>query len=327
MAVASGIEGEKADELNALAAHYATWAEKVARQAAFGDGTRPASLFPLDDGTIDFVRSQNIYIPGTEAQIAPDRATVPWPHLFHEQGCGVFLVCGQSNAANHGEGVYAAQRDVFALNFMDLRCFRGDDPLPGASGDGGSLWSRLGDALVDRGLYRSVLFVSIAVGGTFITDWTDEGTQVRGRLLLTLERLRKRLGSHFLAFDGVFWQQGEAEANHTDMGAEAYQAKFGGIVETLRAGGVYAPIFVARSTICEGPTPNPFCNHEAIRQAQFGLADITRGIVAGPDIDTIGPDGRHDGCHLSILGLQQAVALWLETIERNRHLLLAPATS
>jgi hypothetical protein len=308
--------------LNGLARHYSDCAERLAREVAIGQAAGSRDLFPADDGSVGFVQSQNVYVTGAEVEIAPGRATVPWPHLFERRDCGIFLVCGQSNAANHGEGVYAPRHQVFALNFMDLRCYRADDPLPGASGNGGSARSRLGDLLIEQGLYRSVLFVPIAVCGTFIADWADDGKPARSRLLLTLERLRKRLATHFLGFDGVFWQQGEAEANLTDMEAETYQANFGCVADALRAGGVYAPIFVACSTICEGPTPHPFRNHDEIRKGQLGLADMTRGIIVGPDIDTIGRDGRYDGCHLSALGQQRAAVLWLETLARNRQLLM-----
>ena len=322
LSAAEAAETNAATELNGLACHYSDCAERLAHEVTTGSAVGSRDLFPADDGSVGFVQSQNIYLTGAEVEITPDRATVPWPHLFERRDCGIFLVCGQSNAANHGDGVYAPRHQVFALNFMDMRCYRADDPLPGASGHGGSVWSQLGDLLVEQGLYRSVLFVPIAVCGTFIADWADENKPAHSRLLLTLERLRKRLGTHFIGVDGVFWQHGEAEANLTDMDAGTYQARFGSIVDALRAGGVYAPIFIARSTICEGPSPHPFKNHEEIRKGQLGLANVTRGIIAGPDIDTIGRDGRYDGCHLSALGLQQAAALWFETIARNRHLLI-----
>ena len=50
----------------------------------------------------------------------------------------VLLVAGQSNAANHGQPRGRAGADSFALSSEGL--FRLEDPLPGASGPGGSPW-------------------------------------------------------------------------------------------------------------------------------------------------------------------------------------------
>jgi hypothetical protein len=83
---------------------------------------------------------------------------------------------------------------------------------------------------------------------------------------------------------------------------------------------VFAPVFVARSTLCDGGD-HPHNNHEAIRSAQVGLASTIGGILMGPDTDTIGTEDRFDGCHLSQNGLQRCADLWFETIAAHRRLL------
>jgi hypothetical protein len=160
----------------------------------------------------------------------------------------------------------------------------------------------------------------VAFGGTYVKDWISEG-RTRRRLTLALSRLRKRLATPFLDFDAVFWQQGEAEANLTDMSAEAYAGEFRQLAALLRANGVFCPILAARSTLCEGPTPHPFRNHAAIREGQARLADPSQGVLRGPDTDLIGAEGRRDGCHFAAAGLERAATLWLDAIDANRHLL------
>jgi hypothetical protein len=302
---------DRATQFRSLAEHYRASAETLADEFVFAGAKALRDNFSDDDGTLDYAKRQNIYYPtpGGEATIDAGRPE-----------CGIFLVCGQSNAANHGGGSHRARPGVYSLNFFDLRCYAADDPLPGASGNGASPWPILGDLLIERSLFKRVLFVPVAFAGTYAIDWTKDGP-IRHRLTLALTRLQKRLGVHMIGFDGVFWQQGEAEANLTELAASQYRAQLGALFADFRQYGVYCPIFVTRSSICEGPAPHPFKNHAAIRQAQHEVVDLSRAIVAGPDTDRISGAGRSDGCHFSAEGIRQAASLWLESIEGSRQFL------
>jgi hypothetical protein len=313
---------ERTPHAQSLAEHYRTCAENLADEFIFAGPKARRDSFGDDDGTLEYAKRRNIYYPtsGGEATIDAGRPHFPWVHLFRDPECGIFLVCGQSNAANHGGGSHCARPGIFSLNFLDLRSYAACDPLPGASGNGASPWPLLGDLLLEKAFFKRVLFVPVAFAGTYVTDWTKDGP-IRHRLTLALTRLQKRLGVHMIEFDGVFWQQGEAEANLTDMAAADYRAQLETLFAGLRQYGVYCPIFVSRTSICEGPKPHPFKNHAAIRQAQSEIVDPSRGIIAGPDTDRISGSGRSDGCHFSAEGLRQVASLWLESIEANRHLL------
>lgn len=317
----SRAEGDsvRADALRGLSAHYAASASLVSR---FWIGAREwgRDPFPDDDNSLRFVVERGIWVPGNEVEVGAERKPVPWRSLFEDPDAGIFLVLGQSNAGNHGSVGHASVRDVYSFDFMRVESYRASDPLPGASGDGGSIWTRLGDRLIAEGVYRRVLFVPVAFGGTYIADWAPGGS-MHPRLQLALARLRNALASRVLGFSGVLWQQGEADANHTDMLAETYQAYFHHIVADLRENGVFAPVFVARSTLCEaGAHPNQ--NHQAIRDAQAGLVNPAGGILLGPDTDTVGAEDRSDGCHLSERGLQRCADLWFDVIAANRPLLM-----
>lgn len=309
---------QAADELRGLAAFCAAMATLVS-QYGISRQQRTAT-FPDDDGTLEHVLRQGIWVPGGDVELESGRQLVPWRHLFDDPETGVFLVMGQSNAANHGSGFYGARENVYSFDFLRLQAYRAEDPLPGASGNGGSVWTRLGDRLIAEGLYRQVLFVPVAFGGTFAADWAPGGA-MHGRTRLALSRLRNALGTHLLNFSAVLWQQGEAEANHTEMPATQYQGLIHEIAADLRENGVFAPIFVALSTLCEAGD-HPHRNHAAIRSAQMGLANAANGFLRGPDTDTIDVTDRFDGCHLSEAGLQRCADLWFQTIAAKHELLM-----
>jgi hypothetical protein len=320
LAAGSCAEGEAA----ALSNYYALAADLVTKHWNC-DGCPLPDLYPDDDFTLGYTFRRDIFVPGegNEAEAPADAPDVPWRELFCDRDCGVFLVLGQSNAANHGERTYSPKHAVYSFDFLRFRCVRADDPLGGASGNGGSIWSRLGDLLVERGVYRSVLFVPLAFGGNFVADLIPGGSR-HGRTTLALSRLTKALDRLPLPFSAVLWQQGEAEANHTTMSAVAYQAHLHDIIADLRSRGVFAPVFIATATYCEAG-PHPFHNAEQIRGAQLAAIDPSAGFFPGPDVDAIVGDGRYDQCHLSDAGLHRCAELWFDTLAPRRNLLIKPA--
>ena len=126
-----------------------------------------------------------------------------------------------------------------------MKFYRAIDPLPGASNNGASVWARLGDKLVELGFCHSVIFVPIALGGTFIRDWATGG----GYYCLMFAVHRLRLAQ--LKIDMLCWHQGEADANLTNMTAREYRALFLSIVRALRYERVSAPIYVVVATLVQ----------------------------------------------------------------------------
>ncbi|MCS6772585.1 MAG: sialate O-acetylesterase [Anaerolineae bacterium] len=216
----------------------------------------------------------------------------------------VALVFGQSNAANWGETRHRAHPRVRAF-------FRGKwspavDPLPGADGTGGSVWTRLGDKLIAAGLYDRVVWVPAAIGGTEIAQWAPGGRLHKD--LLRNVREAHRAG---LVFTHLLWQQGESDA-YLGTPPEVYQRHFVEMLEAIRALGVSAPVFVALATRCGEYPPN-----EAIRSAQSGLVNPAARIFLGPDADQLGETYRYDGCHFSTEGLEAMADLWLDVLRAH----------
>jgi hypothetical protein len=267
--------------------------------------------FEDDDGTIDYAKASGAYVDGTEAPVAEDRLVAPG--IANPPGTKVILTFGQSNAANWGEERYAARGAVHVFNMFDMKFYRAIDPLPGASVDtgcvyGGSVWGRLGDRLIDAGFARSVLFVPIAFGASYVEDWAPGGG-CYPRLMLALHRL-KRAG---ITVDLLCWHQGEANANHTSMTAEEYRDCFRAILRGVREAGVKAQVYVALATLCENDS-HPFQNSAEIRLGQKKLVSLGDRVMPGPDLDQIGIEHRRDGCHFSASGQELAAQAWFLAI-------------
>lgn len=215
----------------------------------------------------------------------------------------VALVFGQSNAANSGP-VTAFEPRPGVHAFYRGRCYQARDPLPGATGSGSSVWTRLGDKLVDRRVYDSVLFVPVAVAGSEIRRWTPTG-DLHPRLLDAIRDVRRA----DVRFTHLLWHQGESDAEN-GTSTDDYIRMFNDMLDSLRSHGVDAPIYVAVATRCRRLKPGS----AAIQHAQRSLVEPSRHIHAGPDTDALGPEYRHDGCHFGEAGLDRFAKLWLETL-------------
>ncbi len=215
----------------------------------------------------------------------------------------VALIAGQSNAANSGDSRHVSRQNVY--NFYHGRCYRARDPLVGAQGTGGSIWSRLGDRLVEGRRYERVLVVPVAVSGTQIERWAPSG-DLHARILDAITRTR----AAGIQITHVLWQQGESDAS-AGTSKEQYMAAFEEMVKSMRDAGVGAPVYVALTTRCGRPKPAA----AAIRSAQAAVVDPSHNVFAGPDIDALGEEYRQaDECHLNEAGLERSAALWLERL-------------
>lgn len=224
----------------------------------------------------------------------------------------VILTMGQSNAANYGESRYRPKSAVYNFNWLNGRCYRAEDPLLGATGNSGSIWSRLGDALIAQGASREVLFVPVAVGGTAIRDWAGaHGPAARGI------SAARSLAQQGLKITHVLWQQGAADE---DTAKAVYERLFKSMVDYLRAQGLDAPIFVAVETICSNRA------QPEIQAAQRELPLLIPDVFPGPDADSLDrlSDRVQDGCHYSERGLQALVQMWSDVIMKyNSEMMLS----
>lgn len=214
----------------------------------------------------------------------------------------VLLALGQSNAANHGSPGPVDAPPVALV--AGSECLWAEDPLPGATGQGGSIWrrlpSKLRPALGDRPVVLSVL----ALDASSMAEWTRPDGALAARLAAQVRTLRQ-LG---LPPDFVLWQQGEADARLHTSGAH-YLRGLQSLAAQLQAAGSEAPLLLARSSRCRAPA-----DPDIGRALEQAWANNPR-LLPGPDTDSLLDDSaRVDGCHLNGQGLQRAAQAWADVI-------------
>ncbi len=215
----------------------------------------------------------------------------------------VALAFGQSNSANHSESPFKPKKNVY--NFYEGKCYVAEDPMLGATGEKGSVWSRLGEKLIDRGMYDNVLFVTIGVGGTEVKRWTHGGD-----LHLRIDDVLRQLKKKNIKITHMFWHQGEADKNLKTT-KDDYKKMFIAMLDDIRKKGVEAPIYVSVATRCGGGEPS-----YEIQQAQKELVNTELKIFPGPDTDQLASlDDRNDACHFSNAGLDKHSEMWVRTIK------------
>jgi hypothetical protein len=216
----------------------------------------------------------------------------------------VAFVFGQSNAANHG-GERHASTSGRVYNHFEGRYYAAADPLLGASGYSGSVWTLLGDQLLDAGLHDQVVLMAAGVAGSSVKEW-----QRGGRLhALLRQRLDDAQGSG-LVVTHFLWHQGEAD--HAADPAE-YAAALNRVIGVARGYFPQARFFVAQASRCDGVPSSP-----ALLAAQ---RSVTRqaGVFLGPNTDAIGPADRYDDCHFSGPGLARHAQGWLQALRAPRQ--------
>lgn len=275
---------------------------------AYGAASHAYRLFPTDQ--LGFLK--RAILPDTGRNIGPTvfadakgREEVSCWSIDHD--AAVILAMGQSNAGNYGETLYRPVQPVFNFNWNDGKCYRAEDPLLGSTGDRGSVWTRLGDALVETKRFKQVVIVPIAVGGSSVRDWAGaDGPSQRA------VRANEALGRIGLHVTHVLWHQGEADY---EMHKEVYARLFSRMTDYIRANGINAPVFVATATVCNNTGASQI--REAQRELPFRLANV----FAGPDTDALDSiyDRRDNLCHFSDRGLALHARLWRDVILRYQE--------
>ncbi len=215
----------------------------------------------------------------------------------------VALTFGQSNGANYGESRHCSGSGV--LNWYRGRLYHAEDPLLGANGNGGSVWTRLGDRLIASGQWQQVIFAPLSIGGSALSEWIPGGQWFQ-----RVEETLLDLKAAGLSPTHLLWHQGEADACTHNTPPEVYEARFWQMVEAIRALGISAPLYVCVATYIEGFSPNP--DLQAC-QRRLG-AQHDRGLYAGPDTDQLGLEYRFDGAHFSEQGLDRFAELWMDCL-------------
>jgi hypothetical protein len=210
----------------------------------------------------------------------------------------VIFTFGQSLAANSGHVKYQPKFNVINFNLHDGKCYKAMDPLLGPNGNGGSIWSRLGDMLIASGHFNKILFVPIALGSTSIVDWAPMG-QHHQRLTETI----KMISVQKIKMTHALWVQGSADKTMSQAEYENAFRKISAIIPVS--------IHVSISTLCSN-TGIP-----SVKLAQQNI-QTWKNAKPGPNLDQINLVAeRPDGCHFSDTGANRAAELWHQSLTNS----------
>lgn len=212
----------------------------------------------------------------------------------------VLFVFGQSQSANSASWQAAGDKGVYNFNPFDGKCYQAKDPLLGATGQGGSVWTILGNKLIAAGKAKNVLIVPFGVGGSTIERWIPGGD-----LADRIARSRNALSAKSIPITHVIWHQGAANAH---ISGELYSTLFDSLLRNLRAQGIDAPVYTAVSSYCKGITS------KEITDAQRNLPLKYEGVFTGIETDTLGSDYRHDDCHFNRKGQNEVARKWMSVL-------------
>jgi hypothetical protein len=217
----------------------------------------------------------------------------------------VAFVFGQSNSANHGSEKFRATSTAVA-NFWDGKYFAAEDPLLGASGDGGGPWTLMANKLIEAKTFDGVILIAAGIAATSVQEWTTGG-----RLNGMLEQRLAETKAAGLTVTHFLWHQGESD--NSAARAAAYDAAMLPIIALTKRYFPQSKFFVAQATLC-GPGASPFV---ALQKIQLGLTRLP-GVYAGPNTDEIGFADRSDTCHLNGRGLDKHAADWAAAVAAQR---------
>jgi hypothetical protein len=234
----------------------------------------------------------------------PGKTEIACP--VQDEMTAVLLVIGQSNAANY-QGQRHRSADDRVVNFAAGRCYRAASPLLGADGRMGETWTLLGTRLVRSGLYRTVILLPVAVGGSPVRRWA-RGGDLNATMLAAI-----RAANVHYRITGVLLDQGAADFALRTPEAQ-YRSDLASLIDSLRAEGVRAPFFITRCSVGgeDWTADNP------VARAQASLADDLRGIFDGPNTDRdITPFDRYDGYHFSASGQEKYADAWIALLRAH----------
>jgi Carbohydrate esterase, sialic acid-specific acetylesterase len=226
-----------------------------------------------------------------------------------DQMTAVLLLIGQSNAAN-SQGQRHQSGDDRVINFSAGHCYRAASPLLGADGELGETWTLLGTKLIQSGLYRTVILIPAAVGGSSVSRWAADG-DLNTMMIGVIRSARMRY-----AITAVLWDQG-AEDFRLHTPEIQYRQNLKSLIDTVRAEGVRAPFFITRCSIGD----RDWSEDNPISRAQKSLVDDQQAIFDGPNTDhDVTAIDRYDGYHFAATGQEKYTDAWIKLFRARQGL-------
>lgn len=213
----------------------------------------------------------------------------------------VYVTCGQSNSANHGSPALTAVDDhVSSWNHANGAWSKASDPMPGATGPGGSVWTRLGGLLVARN-HVPVAFACLGVGSTSVSQWLP-GSGNSTRISTAMK------GFPANGFRAVLWHQGESDSLSSTT-ASVYQERLETVIRQSRAdAGWDVPWYVAEAAFHPA---SKLVQEEPVVAGQLAVIRKDARVFPGPVTDDFHLESKlHDTVHFNAAGLADHADQW-----------------
>ena len=228
---------------------------------------------------------------------------------------GVFAGYGQSNSDCCGSGPNpsSVEHSHKIFNFFtgaNTTTFEYKEPMLGAFCHGSCPYLKIGNELIDAGMYDEVVFSTSGMPGAPLS--MINGDEPAFPYFSYLVETYKGMLAKYGKVDGILFHQGESDNGKSD----AYEALFDSFLQNLANEGIPvggaggAKIYVSRTTRCGYLEID-----SALSAVQLALADKD-GVEEGPNTDTVSIDKRYryDSCHFTQEGWDEVADLWLEKL-------------
>jgi len=214
----------------------------------------------------------------------------------------IIFTFGQSNSANHGGEKFFPKNENI-INYWNKNYYLASDPLLGATGVAGSVWTNLGTKIVDNNLAEKVIIMAAGVSGTSIKKWANYGSLNE----MLIERL-KEAKKQKLDINYFLWHQGESDYILSPV---IYSKKLSEVIKLTKKFYPKSDFFVSQASKC-GVYPS----NESLLNTQKEITKLN-GVYLGPNTDLIEVEDRYDGCHLSGRGLEKHADAWFRIVKNH----------
>lgn len=234
------------------------------------------------------------------------------PNTVLASGAVAFIVAGQSTCVGTSQGNYVPTNATKChnLSILDGAIYEAKDPsinmmLVDASVQA-TMFTRVADLLVANGAFPEVVFASVGVCGTTISQW-DVGGLGMPPLYHQILVAKRRFAA--LGFTSVctVWDQGPSD---TYMGTtqSSYSASLNSLMAKVDAEGPPGKWIMALNTYIPGGIIN-----SGVRAAITASIDNVN-IFIGPDLDTLDASKRWDDQHFNAAGNAGGADLYCSAI-------------
>jgi hypothetical protein len=224
-----------------------------------GSYTDPVSGITIWQG---YVPAAPDYVIPTPPTFDGSRPQTIKPRTW-DQGTLKLFIWGQSLAANAGYGRHAALGTDRTFVYADGNYYPCVDPIVGAEGGGGSIWSRFADTILGRPVNNTVVTQVVigccAQGSTSINDWAPGGSEA--------PRLRRCL-SDYIASVGqpthLAFSQGEQDVRI--LSTEQWFDHWRTMLVSIRSVGCTSKIWTSIEAACNIRTATDPFDEDVIRR-------------------------------------------------------------